>query len=159
MIIRLNGLKGRDRLSTTVLLLRRGWVSTVLAGSVLLYAASLCCRGYCDESHTCGPGWLILLVGWPGVVKTTLDWPWLANPALFLAWLAGARRSGGWLVCWSWAALALAASFMLRGHVVDNEGWVVNSVMEYRAGYWLWLGSMAILALPTGYQKLHSSLG
>ena len=145
-------------LSATVLLLRRSWLWTVLLASVMLYVASLCCRSFCNETHTCGPGWLILLVGWTGVLETTLDWPWLANPALFLAWFAGARRSGRWCARWSWIALALAASFILRGQVMDNEGGVVNAVTEYRAGYWLWLGSMAVLALPIGYQRLRNRL-
>jgi hypothetical protein len=78
------------------------------------------------------------------------DWAgvaWFANPVLWVGYLLFVARR------WRWAALAGAVALVLGSAMViiavvgDPKADLRWSVADYRVGYWLWLGSMALLVL------------
>ena len=70
---------------------------------------------------------------------------WCANPVLWVGCLllaAGWWRGAAFAGC---MALALGSVMVLVAAVGDPNADVQWSVADYRVGYWLWLGSMALL--------------
>lgn len=117
--------------------------------SVILFAASLtqdafCVSGICSD----WPGWSILLFG-----ALSGQASWFANPLLLAAWIAAffARRMPALIL--SGAALALGASFMFETTVITNEAGMSNPVTGLRAGYALWLASMAIATVAAFFAR------
>jgi hypothetical protein len=120
----------------------------LLALSFVVYIACLpweafCVRELCHE----WPAWTILLSGALLVNSSYANIAWLANPVLFAAWWAIFKRKAAAALVLSFAALALAASFLLAGEVVTNEAGFARPITGYRIGYWLWLASMALACL------------
>jgi hypothetical protein len=77
---------------------------------------------------------------WAGVA-------WCANPVLWVGclllvagWWRGAALAGG-------VALILGSAMILADLVGDPKADIQWSVADYRVGYWLWLGSPALLVL------------
>jgi hypothetical protein len=79
--------------------------------------------------------------------RSWLGVAWCANPVL---WVGCLLLAGGW---WRGAALAgcmalaLGSVMVLVAVIGDPNADVQWSVADYRVGYWLWLGSMALLVL------------
>lgn len=78
--------------------------------------------------------------GWAGVA-------WCANPVLWVGclllvagWWRGAALAGG-------VALILGSAMILAVAIGGPQADFQWSVADYRGGYWLWLGSMALLVL------------
>lgn len=72
---------------------------------------------------------------------------WCANPVLWVGclllvagWWRGAALAGG-------GALILASAMILAAVIGEPQADMQWSVVDYRIGYWVWLGSMAVLIL------------
>lgn len=79
---------------------------------------------------------------WAGVA-------WCANPVLWVGCLllaAGWWRGAALAGC---VALALGSVMVLAAVIGDPNADVQWSVADYRVGYWLWLGSLALLVLAS----------
>ncbi len=118
--------------------------------SIVLFVCSLSQRTYCIDSD-CGERWsglMCLLVGVFGLFSCRAGLTWLANPLLFYAWINFSEY--GPSSCYtSLAALLIGLSFLLRKSIIKDEGGNYGTITGYRAGYWLWLASMAVAVLAT----------
>ena len=76
-------------------------------------------------------------------VGATLSW--LANPALLIAWLTYKKSKTTSLV-FTILSLTLMLSFLMFDEVINNEAGHYHKIISYKAGYWLWLSSSAVLA-------------
>lgn len=114
----------------------------VAALSMLLFLLSLTQKAYCTATH-CADSIMTFLLGWAALASGAAGLTWLANPLLILSWWLWYRHTRAALLC-STGALLLAFSFLLFHSVPANESGQQQQVMAYRAGYWLWLGSMVL---------------
>ncbi|WP_143305085.1 hypothetical protein [Chitinophaga vietnamensis] len=84
------------------------------------------------------------LTGWLGVFVCGAGISWLANPALLAAWIIFFRKKTAGLICGGLAAI-FAASFLLFPTIMVDEAGNMRPIEGYGAGYWLWLGSCAVM--------------
>ena len=70
---------------------------------------------------------------------------WFANPLLILAWLLIKYRKTSFLL--SLLSTLIAVSFLMFDKVVINEAGHSSIITRYVAGYWLWIGSHAVMVL------------
>jgi hypothetical protein len=99
---------------------------------------------------TCRPGydhvggWFILLMGWMGVI--VVQPAWFANILILIVAiiLIAHRRAPVWLGV---LTAALAACALYFKDMVDDTGNV--PICHYHAGYWLWLGTGALVLIAT----------
>ncbi|PRY11362.1 hypothetical protein CLV24_111157 [Pontibacter ummariensis] len=138
--------------------------SYIFYTSFALFIISLTQESYC--TNQCGDSLAVFLVGGLGVlfeigaltdkylnintigeVDYTIGatFSWLANPALLIAWLTYKESKTTSLV-FTMLSLALMLSFLMFDKVIDNEAGHYNKIVNYKAGYWLWLSSSAVLA-------------
>lgn len=139
--------------------------SYILYTSFTLFIISLTQESYC--TNQCGDSLAVFLVGGLGVlfeIGALMDkylnintigevdytigatFSWLANPALFIAWQTYKESKTTSLV-FTIISLALMLSFLMFDEVIDNEAGHYNKIVSYKAGYWLWLSSAAVLAV------------
>jgi hypothetical protein len=106
--------------------------------SVGLYLASLTQKCYCTES-SCGDSIAVVISGLFGFLLGGAALTWLANPMLWFAWVSfnNAKRS---LVA-STISFALSLSFIFFDEVISDEAGHYSKILNYKAGYWLWLAS------------------
>jgi hypothetical protein len=90
-----------------------------------------------------------LVFGWLGLVAYPTNLIWLANPLLFASWLAILQRLRLRAVACSVAAFGLGGAFLLASKVMASESGYPSAVTGYKAGYWLWLASMAIASFAS----------
>ena len=138
----------------------------LLLGSVVLFAASLTQNAFClgrfdlpGRLKCDNLGFAVLALGW--METLTLDevgpfvaFPWFANPCLVLAWtfvLASKR----WLaVAFAGVGGLLGLSFLLGRVVQMSEGGnPADPIQSYGAGYWLWLGSLALAFMSAAFTR------
>lgn len=138
--------------------------SYIFYTSFALFIISLTQESYC--TNQCGDSLAVFLAGWIGVlfevgaltdlllnidtigeVNYTIGatFSWFANPALLIAWLTY-RESKTTSLVFTILSLALMLSFLMFDKVLDNEAGHYNAIVSYKAGYWLWLSSSAVLA-------------
>ncbi len=133
-------------------------LKSALAISIVLYIASLKFDAFCVASlSNCYPGWQALILGPVALVfePAEASVAWFANLLLIPTWLVmvvGDRRLTLGLGI---AALTVASTFMLVKTFVDNEGAVANPIVRLGAGYWLWLGSIAVCIIATISARSH----
>lgn len=132
--------------------------------SLALFIISLTQESYC--TNQCGDSLAVFLAGWIGVlfeIGALIDkclninsvsevdytigatFSWLANPALLIAWLTY-RESKTTSLIFTSLSLATMLSFLMFDEVLDNEAGYYSKIITYKAGYWLWLSSSAVLA-------------
>ena len=89
----------------------------------------------------------IFLSGWMGIFSGSLACvAWLANPLFFIAVILFLRnRKAAALICL--LAFFFAASFLLAHTIITDEAGNYARITQYKAGYWLWLGSIGMLLI------------
>lgn len=122
-------------MSTAVLLTR-------FTTSLLLLAAITQKSYQLNGTAPAGDGAAAFFMGWGGVLYGGAALCWLANPALIAALLLIQRNPVIALIC-NVAALALALGFLAFDKIIANEAGHYARITGYRAGYWLWISSMA----------------
>lgn len=125
--------------------LRRAFVLV----SLLLFLVSLTQPGFYGGHHP-DTGFGLLLIGIFGVLAG--QFAWFANPVLLLAWVWLWRsdpRCRGRDLKLALVALGLALSFLLHSTTFNGIGFTENRppvpIVGYGLGYWLWLGSIAVV--------------
>lgn len=94
-------------------------------------------RPPCDGIATFFMGWLGIFYGDAGLC-------WLANPiGIASAFLMKAYPLTALIT--SALALVIALAFLCFNEIVATEAPTYEKIIGYKAGYWLWVGSMAIL--------------
>lgn len=115
---------------------------------IVLYAAALVLPAY--EARGDFPGYLVLAMGWMGLV--ILQPAWLANPIFFVALAVHLqdRRKG---LPWAMASLGFAAfSVFFRKMPYDNG----FAAVDWKLGSLVWGAALLSLAASCAW---HSSLG
>jgi hypothetical protein len=95
-------------------------------------------------------GWMGMLTGSAGAL------PWLANPVLVIGVIFFLRKKPLPAFILSVIAMAIAASFLLVRTIVVSERPDYAGIAAYKAGYWLWLGSMAVFSATTIFAFLQA---
>jgi hypothetical protein len=113
----------------------------------VLFALSLFKDGYFvergDSITSAGSAWLLLLIGWMGLFLGIIAW--LANPLLLVGWLLLAGRQPRAAAVCALAATVCAGSFLFYKTMITDEAGHRSRITGYGLGYWLWLGSAAVL--------------
>jgi len=127
-----------------------------LVASVGLYLVSLTLNAFCavtGGTERCDDslGAAVLAMGWLetiaiGDVGPFVALPWFANPCLFAAWAFVLGRARKIALASAGLGALLGLSFLLGHSVQISEGGGPSPITAYRAGYWVWLGSL-VLAL------------
>lgn len=107
---------------------------------------------YVDRKEPYGNGFLLLLIGWMGVIAGG-GFSWLANP-LYLAGLILSMYDCKKSAIFSGLSVIVAASFMLSRSVMRDEAGHMTKVTSLGPGYKIWLLSCAILFSGTLWQWL-----
>jgi hypothetical protein len=109
------------------------------AVSLALPVFTACRSGYDDTG-----GWMLLLIGWMGVM--VMQPAWFANILIVLvaALLLSRQRAPIWLGVFTAAVAACAWYFT---DMYDDTGAV--KVCHYQPGYWLWLATAAVALAAT----------
>ena len=130
-----------------------GFSKLLILLSMGLFVFSLTQESYCAGSaEGCWNGWWSLVIGWMGLFAGNATW--FANPLLVASWIAFFTKSKVfYILCSALVAVAIAASFLLYEKIVINEAGHFAPI-EYRIGYWVWLGSM-ICQVGVGLVTLH----
>lgn len=122
--------------------------TVLVAVSGIVFLASLTQDGfYIDRADA--DAWAncfgLLLVGWLGMFDGVFAW--LANPMLVLAWAAiWFPRLRFASLIGALIALLFALSFLLHHDIMANEAGGRAAITGYGWGYWLWIGSMLVMA-------------
>jgi hypothetical protein len=124
----------------------------ISALSIILFLVSLTQKCYCTTSQ-CGDSILAFALGWAGMFSGGAALAWLANPLLFLSWRMLKKKLQAAMFLSVFATL-LALSFLLFDHVIDNEAGHHHKIVSYKAGYWFWVSSSAVMLLGTFFLKL-----
>lgn len=88
----------------------------------------------------------LVLIGWSGALGGGAGLAWVANPLIFVSWFRTFKRARS-SVTLSLLALAFSASFLLFKGIVSDEAGNYSVITERKAGYWLWLISIASFAI------------
>ena len=70
---------------------------------------------------------------------------WFANPLLILAWLLIKYRKTSSLL--SLLSTLIAVLFLMFDEAIINEAGHGSTITRYALGYWLWIGSHAVMVL------------
>lgn len=113
--------------------------------SLVLFVASLPFNAYYTgegEPQPGGPGVMLLLLGWLGVLDGIVAW--LANPLVVFAWATMPFRVTRF-VSFGLAALAvpIGLSFLLQQSMMMNEGGTRAPIVGYGPAFPLWVASLA----------------
>ncbi|MDE3250687.1 MAG: hypothetical protein KGO82_18645 [Bacteroidota bacterium] len=120
--------------------------------SILLFALSLTQKAYCTATQ-CSDSIMVLLLGWAGLTSGISGIAWFANPLLIASWLMLRRNLTAGMFMSIGAAL-LAMSFLVFDTVATSESGHTGQVTNYKAGYWLWMGSTFCMLAASFYLKL-----
>jgi len=113
--------------------------------SLILLAVAITQKSYqLDNGNPAGDGTATFFMGWLGVFYGGAGLCWLANPIGVASALM--MRSYPLIALLASAfALIIALAFLCFDKVVANEAPTYAKIIGYKAGYWLWIGSMAVL--------------
>ncbi len=90
----------------------------------------------------------LLIFGWSGLLAGGATIAWLANPLIFLSWIFFFIKPKVSLIL-SLVATLLSASFLCFNTIISSEETSYSTITERKAGYWLWLISIAIFSIST----------
>ena len=121
--------------------------------SIIIFVASLTQSCYNTEGHdprVSSPGFYLLLLGPIGLFAGVFEW--LANPVLLWAWVFSFAGKNKIALPLGILASALMLAFRFRHSIIVNEAGHYGKIVEYSAGYWLWLtsGAFMIVSGTTG---------
>lgn len=125
---------------------------TVFISSLLIFLLSLTQKCYCTTAE-CGDSIMALLLGWVALLSGGAGIAWLANPLLIASWIL-LRKNLKAAMFISVAAVLFSLSFLLFDTVIANEAGHKQSIISYKPGFWLWLGSSMIMLFGTFYLML-----
>ena len=117
--------------------------------SISLFAFSLTQKCFCITAE-CVDSYIALFAGFFGFFGETwlVNLTWLANPILFMTWILMLQntRHKKLQLTGSILSTILAVSFLLFNKIiVDDSG--LREILNYKAGYWLWLTSSLVMLL------------
>jgi hypothetical protein len=113
--------------------------------SIGLFILSLTQVAYCT-TNLCRSSIDALITGSLGALYGGAALTWFANPFLIISWLSFNRNISLSLVT-SLLAVLVSFSFLLFHSVVDNEAGHLNTIISYKAGYWLWTASTVVMGI------------
>jgi hypothetical protein len=116
--------------------------------SMGLYAISLTQQCYC-VTGSCGDHWIglyLVALGALGGIMSVAGLTWYANPLLWVAWSL-IRKKPKQAIFFSFAAVIIAASFLLATEITDIYAGRPSFIIAYRLGYWLWLVSAVVMLI------------
>ena len=116
--------------------------------SFLLFSISMPLDSYCSDG-VCGPSWLILLVGWMGIMASIVNILWLCNVFIFLSWINILKNNKKKSVIYSSLSSLSVLFIYFNNHVYDESG-VIRDITSIEIGYYLWLAS-ALAALIASF--------
>jgi hypothetical protein len=118
--------------------------------SVVLFGVSLTQPAFLfgAAGRSTGPAWELLLVGWRGVSCGYVEW--LANPVLVISWIMSVSRYRAGSAVLALTACGLMVTFLCRSSLQLPGAGPGVAVVSYRAGYWLWVMSAALMVLGHG---------
>jgi hypothetical protein len=125
---------------------------TILLASVAVFLVCLTQDGFTIEGanpRAWASSFYLFLLGWLGLLSGTIAW--FANPLLIAAWILFARRRYWIALALGVAALFCALSFLNVDTVAVSEAPTFAKVTGYRLGYWLWVASMIVITLGSGF--------
>ena len=130
--------------------------SLLLLISPMLFLACLPMQAVCTSNFDCSgwPAYGILLFGWMAPFAAPANIGWWANPALLISWVMGLQwqyRSAAGVAI---AALVFCLIPLADPNVVMNEGGIIQRIVGFRSGYFLWLAS-AVVNLACQLALLH----
>lgn len=125
--------------------------SIIVGISIALFAVSLAGDGFYlaqDNPRDLARGYLIFLMGWTGMFVGVFYW--FANPPLLASWLMFSyERTRAFAVVPALVALGVALSFLwCREFPIGTSG-DYTRITGYGLGYWLWIASIATMAVST----------
>ncbi|MEO6671209.1 MAG: hypothetical protein ABIN36_17130 [Ferruginibacter sp.] len=91
---------------------------------------------------------MVMLLGWAALFSSLAGIAWIANPLLFASWWLLKKKLKRSMIL-SIFSTTLSLSFLMFDNIIDNEAGHHNKIIEYKAGYWLWLCSSLSMALGT----------
>ncbi|MBS1524320.1 MAG: hypothetical protein JST19_01650 [Bacteroidetes bacterium] len=120
----------------------------ILGISLSIFVFSLSQDTFCIESGCRGQwdGAFIFLFGGLLSFASPAGLSWLANPFIIASWLTIKKNNKASLVL-SLLALLFSISFLFFKKVADDESGDLRQITTYQSGYWLWLSSIAIMAV------------
>jgi hypothetical protein len=120
-----------------------------VAIAICVFFASFFLPAYTNDGSNDAEPIAIFLTGWMGIFCGSLACiAWLANPLFFIALILFLRnRKAAALICL--LAFLFAASFLLAHTIIKDEAGNYARITQYKAGYWLWLGSIGMLLVTT----------
>ncbi len=102
-----------------------------------------------DDPNAWSPGWALLAFGWLGAcMGGGAAITWAANPFLVFSWLMQFTKQERLSAILGLIAALIAASFLLFSKVISSEAPTYSNIVGYDLGYWLWLTSCVLMALP-----------
>ncbi|WP_413669604.1 hypothetical protein ACEN9X_06395 [Mucilaginibacter sp. Mucisp86] len=126
--------------------------------SILLFLTALIfpCFDTMAEEGEEGEGAAILLSGFFGFFSSAVGWSWLANPALWVSWGYFTKKPRQSFLA-SAIAVLFALSFLFFKSIMINEAGGTSTIIKYRIGYWLWLGSSLVMLIGNTYLKYRNN--
>jgi hypothetical protein len=158
-------------------MLRKIILQITLVISIILFVAALTGKAYCTSS-ACLDASVVFSTGWFGAfveIGSLGNWltemlskhtnsldpnsgaaiMWLANPLLFISWIGILRWPRGSFI-FSVCALIMSLLFLFFSHVLHNDIGHYSKIVSYESGYWLWVGSMAVMVAGNTALKFFS---
>jgi ABC-type enterochelin transport system permease subunit len=130
----------------------------LLVLSIGLYIASLTQPAYCTNAE-CADSAAVAFAGSLGFFLSMAGATWLANPLLVASWIVVHKNPLGSLIT-SLLATALSLSFLCFNTIVDNESGTPSNIAGVKAGYWLWVTSIAVMFIGNAaiyYRRLKTA--
>lgn len=122
---------------------KRIWTLSLILLGISLLSPAYCTNGGCDDL---GAGLACMLLGWLGALFMGGPYiAWFANPFLIAAIFTN-RKVPLLSFIFALIALAIGLTFLKGGEVLINEAGHKEYITGFHIGYWLWLGSMVLLA-------------
>lgn len=113
--------------------------------SIALLVAAITQRSYqLDSGNAAGDGAAAFFMGWVGVFYGGAGLCWLANPIGIASGLMMKSFPLAALIAGA-LALVIALAFLCFDRIVASEAPTYAKIIGYKAGYWLWVSSMAVL--------------
>ncbi|MBL7915437.1 MAG: hypothetical protein JNL49_10375 [Bacteroidia bacterium] len=91
---------------------------------------------------------MVFLIGWAAIFSTCAGLCWFANPLLLMSWIF-LKKNLKLSMFLSVASFLLALFFLVFDSIVDNENGGSHQIVSYKAGYWLWVASHAVMLIGT----------
>jgi hypothetical protein len=145
----------------------------LLVGSAALFVASLTQNAFC-LGRVADPGVVkcdqlgaaVLALGWMEILTLSdvgpfVVVPWFANPCLVMAWVLVLDSRRGPAMAFAGLGSVLGLSFLFGRIVQVSEGGAGagDPIVAYGAGYWLWLGSLALAFLSAVFSRRVEAAG